>query len=140
MVEEFLDERSSASSLDSRASEIMQRKPTTRLIAKKGSMYPNPIKGELKKYSPALFRSWQTRTVTLEARTLKYYKGKELMGVLNFDLYSVKLSTAREKDLVFELHIADCERVFQWKAPTQIDYNLWCTAIAAHLEDSQGSN
>jgi hypothetical protein len=109
MVESFLDERESA---ESTISEIINRRITALYKIKKESLYPGPRRGDLQKYSPALFRSWQKRYVTLENRTLKYFKGKELMGVLNFDLYSVSINQNRSKELVFEIEIADCERKF----------------------------
>ena len=52
---------------------------------------PMAKSGVLKKYSPALFRGWQLRTIQLNEGILKYFKEKngelENMGTLNFDLY-----------------------------------------------------
>ena len=74
----------------------------------------------------------------LSNRMLKYYNKEELCGVLNFDLYSVKLTTEEEK-LQFSLSIEGIERVFLWKAASQIDYFLWVTALEMHIKGSQGA-
>ena len=54
-------------------------------------MKPPRKEGTLDKYSPALFRAWQSRHVEINEGILKYYKqqnGKmQNQGTLNFDLY-----------------------------------------------------
>jgi hypothetical protein len=96
------------------------------------------MRGNLLKTSPGIFFFWNLRYITLEARMLKVYNGKDLRCVLNFDLYTVLLSLARANEFVLELEILKSDRKFLFKCANALDYKLWCTAIQDHLNESQG--
>ncbi len=79
----------------------------------------NGMAGELHKYSPAFFKSWQRRYCVLQDRQLKYFKkndeGKweQLAGVLNFDLYLCS-AKCQGKDQ-FEILVHGLDRKFEFK-------------------------
>lgn len=56
---------------------------------------PPAKEGALDKYSPAIFKRWQTRQVELKDGIFKYSKLEkgqyQVMGTLNFDLYWCKV-------------------------------------------------
>ena len=71
-----------------------RRVTSQRLISQtrfSGTIKPPKKEGTLEKYSPALFRSWQSRHVEINEGILKYYKEvngtMKNQGTLNFDLY-----------------------------------------------------
>ena len=57
-----------------------------------------PLKsGNLEKFSPALFKRWQSRYVEIKDGIFKYYKveradKRECQGTINFDLYKCTVS------------------------------------------------
>jgi len=66
------------------------------LTAATDAIRPPPREGMLEKYSPAIFRRWQSRHIELRNGILKYFKedgGKrDYSGILNFDLYQCEVT------------------------------------------------
>ena len=62
---------------------------------------PPPRNGTLEKFSPAIFKRWQSRHIELENGILKYFKEKngkrDYSGILNFDLYQCFVEQTENK-------------------------------------------
>ena len=85
-----------------------------------------PKSGFLKKYSPALFKGWQKRTVQLDGGILKYFKERsngqlENKGTLNFDLYQCIVSQDASRRDQFKITFNGNDRVFEFKAKDIIE-------------------
>ena len=88
-------------------------------------MTPKPTNktGNLKKFSPALLRGWQTRHVELKDGILKYYKeagGRmQNQGTLNFHLYCCSVTQSPKKKEQFSITFSGNEREFWFKAENE---------------------
>lgn len=90
--------------------------------------------GELHKYSPSFFKSWQRRKVILKDHQLKYYKKNEdekwdqLAGVLNFDLYLCSVKCVG-KDII-EILVHGLDRKFEFRSEKGEGHRkVWFEAI-----------
>ena len=102
-----------------------------------GAQQKPPGKGGLlDKYSPALFRSWQTRTCEVKDRILKYSKEKngklEMCGVLNFDLYCCYVQKIAGKPQ-FKITFKGNEREFWFRGASEEDASAWVEVLTQHI-------
>ena len=74
--------------------------------------------GELRKYSPALFAGWQRRNFRIEDGILQYFKGNQVQGTLNFDLYCCIVTQDATRKAEFTITFNGNDRSFQLKADT----------------------
>ena len=98
--------------------------------------------GNLKKFSPALLRGWQTRHVELKDGILKYFKevggGMQNQGTLNFDLYCCAVTQSPKKKDQFSITFSGNEREFWFKAANEAEALQWISALTAHIKFSEG--
>jgi hypothetical protein len=114
-----------------------EHRPTAHQKAKNG------MAGELHKYSPAFFKSWQRRYCVLQDHQLKYFKkndeGKweQLAGVLNFDLYLCS-AKCQGKDQ-FEILVHGLDRKFEFKCEKGEQMrDLWFAQVIKEIKESDG--
>jgi len=63
----------------------------------------------------------------------------QLCGVLNFDLYSCKLSLEKTKDFILVINMNHCPRAFEFKCESKEETDQWASSISQHLDGSKGS-
>jgi len=82
------------------------------------------MEGTVTKQRPHLIKTWQERYLLLEDRLLTYTKlqANDKKGYLNFDLYACELSEKDTKDLIFDIRIKGCDRVFSFKCEDKLAY------------------
>lgn len=84
------------------------------------------LSGVLQKWSPALFKGWQTRRVHLKNRKIKWFKedqgfddqanNSDARGVINFDFFEANVVKSKKSKKCFEITIGQTNsRVFTFK-------------------------
>ena len=89
-----------------------------------------------------MIKPYQERFVKIENRVFTYShvdeKSSDTRGYLNFDLYSCRLKTDRDNELVFEIKVHGNDRVFTFKAPNPKTYQKVVHVIGESIKISAG--